>query len=142
MSRLAWYYMNDDPLYHAANVSKDAMVMLVQRLLRQNQDQLQLYQSMLNKPGFVSQFTDQLLELRQSGLQQHDLEAIQGNLKNAQTLVYKLHDLTLIGDQLDAILAERGQYLNSDLLLALKVYLNTDKADLSHHQFLLIDMRK
>lgn len=137
LSRLAWYYMNDDPLYHAANVSKDAMVMLVQRLLRQNQDQLQLYQSMLNKPGFVSQFTDQLLELRQSGLQQHDLEAIQGNLKNAQTLVYKLHDLTLIGDQLDAILAERGQYLNSDLLLALKVYLNTDKADLSHHQFFI-----
>lgn len=137
LSRLAWYYMNDDPLYHAANVSKDAMVMLVQRLLRQNQDQLQLYQSMLNKPGFVSQFTDQLLELRQSGLQQHDLEAIQGNLKNAQTLVYKLHDLTLIGDQLDAILAERDQYLNSDLLLALKVYLNTDKADLSHHQFFI-----
>ncbi|RRG18089.1 ATP-dependent deoxyribonuclease subunit B [Weissella viridescens] len=137
LSRLAWYYMNDDPLYHAANVSKDAMVMLVQRLLRQNKDQLQLYQSMLNKPGFVSQFTDQLLELRQSGLQQHDLEAIQGDIKNAQTLVYKLHDLTLIGDQLDAILAERGQYLNSDLLLALKVYLNTDKADLSHHQFFI-----
>ncbi|MBS0949622.1 PD-(D/E)XK nuclease family protein [Weissella minor] len=137
LSRLAWYYMSEDPIYHTANVSKDALLMLVQRLLRKNQADLQLYKSMLNKPGFVSKFTDQLMELRQAGLQKTDLEAIQGDVKNAQTLLYKLHDLTLIGDQLDAVLAERGQYLSSDLLLALKVYLNTDKVNLQHHQFFI-----
>ncbi|MBM7617633.1 ATP-dependent helicase/nuclease subunit B [Weissella uvarum] len=137
LSRLAWYYMNEDPIYQAANVSKDALLMLVQYLLQKNQADLQLYGSMLNKAGFVSQFTDQLLELRQSGLSADDLTEIQNDLQAAQTLVYKLHDLTLIGEQLDAVLAERGQYLNSDLLLALKVYLNTDKPDLTHHQFFI-----
>ena len=37
LSRLAWYYMQNDPIYRQANLSATGMTMLVQSLLREHQ---------------------------------------------------------------------------------------------------------
>lgn len=137
LSRLSWYYMQNDPLYYEANLSTNAMVMLVEHLLKEYQDDLVLYQNMLTKQGFVSQFAQQLLEVKQSGVTWNKLKEIAHNLSAEQTLARKLKDLALIGQALDDNLTNRGQYLNSELLTALKVFLATDKVDLKHHYFFI-----
>ena len=139
LSRLAWYYMQNDPIYQQANLSQNGLTMLVQTLLQQHQDELQLYGNLLSKQGFIGQFTTQLLELKQSGLSWDDVTAMADGLTNQETLQMKLHDLATIGRPLETELTQRGQYLSSDLLLALKVYLATEKTDISHHYFFIND---
>ncbi|MCW0953696.1 PD-(D/E)XK nuclease family protein [Weissella ceti] len=137
LSRLAWYYMQDDALYQNANVSKDGLAMLVQRLLRDAKDELALYGNMLSKPGFISQFTDQLLEIKQANLSWDEVTALSEDDQTPETLQRKMHDLSLIGERLEDYLQKQGRYLNSDLLQALKLFLRTDKVDLSKHHFFI-----
>ena len=139
LSRLAWYYMQNDSIYQQANLSQNGLTMLVQTLLQQHQDELQLYGNLLTKQGFIGQFTTQLLELKQSGLSWGDVTAMADGLTNQETLQMKLHDLATVGRSLETELTQRGQYLSSDLLLALKVYLATEKTDISHHYFFIND---
>lgn len=51
LSRLAWYYMQNDPIYRQANLSATGMTMLVQSLLREHQTELELYGNLLTKQG-------------------------------------------------------------------------------------------
>ena len=139
LSRLAWYYMQNDPIYQQANLSQNGLTMLVQTLLQQHKAELKLYGNLLTKQGFIGQFTTQLLELKQSGLSWDDVTDIADKLTNQETLQMKLYDLATIGQSLEDELAQRGQYLSSDLLLALKVYLATEKTDISHHYFFIND---
>lgn len=139
LSRLAWYYMQNDPLYQQATMSQNGLTMLVQTLLQKNKDELELYGNLLSKQGFIGQFTTQLLELKQSGLSWSEVNDMADDLNNQETLQMKLHDLSTIGQALDDELTARDQYLSSDLLLALRVYLATDKTDISHHYFLIND---
>lgn len=137
LSRLAWYYMQDDVLYQKANVSKDGLTMLVQRLLRDAKDELALYGNMLSKPGFISQFADQLLEIKQANLSWDEVITLSDDTNTPETLRRKMHDLSLIGQRLEDYLQKQGRYLNSDLLQALKLFLHTDKVDLSKHHFFI-----
>ncbi len=137
LSRLAWYYMQDDPIYRQANLSATGMTMLVQAFLREHQDELVLYGSLLTKQGFISQFASQILELKQAGLTWPEVREMAENLSGQGTLQMKLQDLALIGEALDQELANRGQYLNSELLTALRVYLATEKTDTSHHYYFI-----
>lgn len=137
LSRLAWYYMNDDALYQNANVSKDGLAMLVQRLLRDAKDELALYGNMLSKPGFISQFADQLLEIKQANLSWDEVVELSEDANTPETLRRKMHDLSLIGKRLEDYLQKQGRYLSSDLLQALKLFLHTDKVNLSKHHFFI-----
>lgn len=139
LSRLAWYYMQNDPLYQRATMSQNGLTMLVQTLLQKNKKSLELYGNLLSKQGFIGQFTTQLLELKQSGVRWSEVNEMADQLTNQETLQMKLHDLATIGIDLDNELMQREQYLSSDLLLALRVYLATGKTDISHHYFLIND---
>jgi len=137
LSRLAWYYMQNDPIYQRANLSATGMTMLVQSLLREHQDDLQLYGNLLQKQGFISQFTNQILELKQTGMTWASVREMSAALVQHGTLQMKLHDLALIGEALDTELGQRNQYLSSELLTALRVYLATEKTDVSHHYYFI-----
>ncbi|TVV33297.1 ATP-dependent deoxyribonuclease subunit B [Weissella cibaria] len=137
LSRLAWYYMQNDPIYRQANLSATGMTMLVQSLLREHQTELELYGNLLTKQGFISQFASQILELKQAGLSWQEVRDMADALTQQGTLQMKLHDLALIGEALDQELATRNQYLSSQLLAALRVYLATEKTDVSHHYYFI-----
>lgn len=137
LSRLAWYYMQDDPIYRQSNLSENGLVMLVQRLLAENVDQLEQYQGMLGKQGFISQFSKQLLELKQSGLTWNGVRQMAQDLSDQVVLQRKLNDFALIGEALDQEMAERGQYLSSELLTALKLFLATSRIDIKNHYFFI-----
>ncbi|MDR3241903.1 MAG: PD-(D/E)XK nuclease family protein [Lactobacillaceae bacterium] len=135
LSRLAWFYMNDTKLYKHANVSPEALAMLIQDQLKKHQDELQLYGNLLTKQGFISQFASQILELKQSGLQWADVEQMAEALASEVVLQQKLHDLALIGRALDQELGARDQFLSSDMLGVLKAFLLRGERDLSQQYF-------
>lgn len=137
LSRLSWYYMKNDPLYQQANLSSNGMVMLVQRLLVERADQLEQYAGLLGKQGFIKQFAKQLLELKESGLSWDEVTAMAAALDGQVVLQHKLNDLALIGRALDQELKERNQYLSSELLTALGLFLKTDQIDLSQQHFFI-----
>lgn len=136
LSRLAWYYMQDDPIYRKSTMSENGLTMLVQWLLNQHQDELKQYGGLLNKQGFITQFTKQLLELQQAGLSWTDVAKLAEQVDGV-VLQNKLHDLAVIGAALQVELQNRDQYLSSELLTALKLYLNTARADVAHHYFFI-----
>ncbi len=136
LSRLAWFYMNEDPLYRKANLSDNAMTMIMTALLNAARDDLQLYGSLVEKPGFIAQFSAQLLELQQSGLSWDDVAQLSTDLQATRVVLSrKLHDLALIGRQFSATLGKRDQYLTSNLLGIFERFLFNDGADLAQHHF-------
>ena len=135
LSRLAWYYMNETKLYQRANLSPEALVMLIQSLLNEHQTELKLYGNLLNKQGFISQMANQIQEIKQAGLTWADVQDMADNLDDEPVLQNKLLDLTLIGTNLDVELGRRNQFLSSDLLGVLKQYLLRDEVDLSSQYF-------
>ncbi|AEJ23385.1 ATP-dependent helicase/deoxyribonuclease subunit B [Weissella koreensis KACC 15510] len=135
LSRLAWYYMNETKLYQRANLSPEALVMLIQSLLNEHQTELKLYGNLLNKQGFISQMASQIQEIKQAGLTWDEVQAMADNLDDEPVLQNKLLDLVLIGTNLDDELGQRNQFLNSDLLGVLKQYLLRGEVDLSSQYF-------
>lgn len=135
LSRLAWYYMNETKLYQRANLSPEALVMLIQSLLNEHQNELKLYGNLLNKQGFISQMASQIQELKQAELTWDEIQTIAANLDNEPVLQNKLLDVALIGANLDAELGRRNQFLSSDLLGVLKQYLLRGEVDLSSQYF-------
>ncbi|MBC6498338.1 PD-(D/E)XK nuclease family protein [Weissella confusa] len=69
-------------------------------LLREHQDELVLYGSLLTKQGFISQFASQILELKQAGLTWPEVREMAENLSGQGTLQMKLQDLALIGNHI------------------------------------------
>lgn len=135
LSRLVWYYMNDTSLYQRANLSPEAVTMLVQSLLQQHQDELQLYGNLLGKQGFISQMAAQIQEIKASGLTWDDVNQISAELDQEVVLQQKLHDVALIGSALDAELGRRDQFVSQDLLQVLKIFLEQGQRDLTHQYF-------
>ncbi|QIL50246.1 ATP-dependent helicase [Weissella coleopterorum] len=135
LSRLAWYYMNETKLYQSANLSPEALVMLVQSLLNQHRSELKLYGNLLNKQGFISQMANQIQELKQAGLTWDEVQMIADQLNDEPVLQSKLLDLAMIGMNLDQELGRRNQFLSSDLLGVLKQYLLRGEVDLSDQYF-------
>lgn len=85
-----------------------ARIILLEEIIRQNRDQLQLFGTVAQRPGFVSQLDATLRELRQHGHSGQSLRTLAATetVTSDAVLPAKLHDLALL---LDAWNAEIGR---------------------------------
>ncbi|MFK5675521.1 PD-(D/E)XK nuclease family protein [Ligilactobacillus sp. LYQ60] len=93
VSRLAWYFLRDDPAMQRSMFSNAGLTMLVSDLLQQiPATQLRVFAGERNHPGFAKQLATQLIELRQGGFTPADLQALQSQVTDP-ALQAKLADL-------------------------------------------------
>ena len=96
VSRLAWYFLRNDPAMQQSMFSSAGLTMLVSDLLQQiPATQLRVFAGERNHPGFAKQLANQLIELRQGGFTPADLQILQDQVTDS-TLQAKLADLTTV----------------------------------------------
>ncbi|MTV81375.1 PD-(D/E)XK nuclease family protein [Secundilactobacillus folii] len=133
LTRLAWYFMKNEPAYQLPRISQAGMNMLVYQAILDHQDELRLFAGEADRPGFISLLTRQLLELKTGRVTVSDLQQVAEKLTGTSAdLDAKLHDLVLIYDSFETAMVNK-YVANTDLLNQLSGYLSN--VDLSHAHF-------
>lgn len=122
-SRLAWYLLQDQPIFNQVQLTDSGLSMLIQKLLIEHQDRLQIYRGEVYQQGFIHKLRDLFREFRQGQLVQEDLESIIDSLPGEdttdQTFAQKLEEITFIYERYNEVLL--GKYIEKeDVLDALK----------------------
>ena len=135
-TRLAWFFMKNEPVYQIPRISTAGLNMLIYQIIQSHADELTIFRGEVDRPGFVSQLTAQLAELKVGQVTAADLMSAIGQLStNNADLQAKLHDLMIIYEAFEQQML--GKYVeNTDLLNQLADFLAT-KIDLKHAHFYL-----
>jgi len=135
-SRLAWYFMKNEPIYQVPRLSKAGVGMLIDRIILEHQDELTVFNGEQTQPGFIQQLASQFDELQKGRISAEDLakltDEVNGDENSTVDLTAKMHDLSIIYTAFEEEML--GNYVDSNTLMqALCEYLATQ--DLSHMVF-------
>ncbi len=120
-TRLAWYLMKNEAAYQVPRLSAAGIDMLLYRILKQHQPELQLFGGEVTQTGFITQLAREVNELQVANLQPEDLQTLAQQTTSGD-LGAKLHDLAIV--YADFIEATAGKYLKpADVLAQLNAYL-------------------
>ncbi|PWG00561.1 PD-(D/E)XK nuclease family protein [Levilactobacillus bambusae] len=134
MSRLAWYFMKNEPVYQVPRLSTAGTNMLLYQIIKAHQAELTVFRGEVERPGFLTQLTQQLGQLKVGRITAADLVDVVNGMDddNPAALQGKLHDLLIIYQAFEE--ATTGQFIdNADILNQLTRFLITE--DLSHAHF-------
>jgi len=132
-SRLAWFYLKDRPVYQKPRLNSGNNTLLVAKLLQDHREELNLYQSEVDHPGFIAQLSAQLNELTLGRITADDLTQLNGTNDARNPNPKKFADLALLLQDYQAQLSQLVTPAN--LMSALVEELTT--RDLSHTYFYL-----
>ncbi|WP_412989282.1 PD-(D/E)XK nuclease family protein [Pediococcus siamensis] len=137
-SRLAWYFMKNEPVYQIPRLSKAGVGMLIDRIILEHQDELTVFNGEQTQTGFIQQLASQFDELQKGRISAEDFEKmtqeINGNEDATIDLTAKMHDLAIIYTAFEEEML--GNYVDSNTLMrALCEYLA--EQDLSQMVFFL-----
>jgi len=130
-TRLAWFFMKNEPIYQLPRISPAGLNMLIYQIIQSHADELTIFRGEVTRPGFISQLTAQLAEFRVGQVTAGDLtEAINQLAPSNADLQAKLHDLLIIYEAFETQMT--GKYVaNTDLLNQLADIL-AKRVDLTH----------
>lgn len=95
--RLAWYFLQDDPVYQQTMITDSGMTMLMRQVLREERDHLQVYRGECEHNGFIRRMVDQVTELRKAKIvPDHLKEMLENGHFSRRDMELKLYDLWLI----------------------------------------------
>lgn len=132
-SRLAWFFLKNEPVYQQPRLDRASNTMLVAKLLQTHTSELRVYAGEVSRPGFIAQLADQLSELQLGRITGQALDGIVQQLPPKDRRLPKMQDLALL---LHAYEEAVGPYVTTpSLLTALEAKLAS--LDLSHTAFVL-----
>ncbi|KRK73291.1 PD-(D/E)XK nuclease family protein [Lacticaseibacillus nasuensis] len=127
-TRLAWFFLKNDPVYQQPRLDAAANTMLVAKLLQAHQSELRAYAGEVSHPGFISALARQLLELQLGRISATDLSQLVATMPASDHQQAKFADLAIL---LGAYEQAVGPYVTTaSLLVALSAKLAT--SDLTH----------
>lgn len=140
-SRLAWFLLRDTPAFQAPRLSKIGMTMLTSQVAQLHADELHLYASEIQRPGFIQKLTDQLEELKSANISATDfkeiLERIEQDNNPAVNQVWlaKMRDVAIIYQAYEEQL-KKNFLGNNELYSQLVAYLRSNPAVARMHFFI------
>lgn len=135
-SRLAWYFMKNEPIYQVPRLSRAGVGMLIDRIILEHQDELTVFNGEQTQTGFIQQLASQFDELQKGRISAENFETMTQEVNGDETstidLTAKMHDLSIIYTAFEEEML--GNYVdNNALMRALCEFL--DKQDLSQMSF-------
>lgn len=120
-SRLAWYYLQDTAAFNQPQLTETGLSMLVQKLLRDNEESLTIFRGESHQMGFVEKLTRLFMEMRNGRVDSTDLEALLEQIDSKETqgdFKQKIIDIQLLFQAfMDQLI---GKYIEKeDILQAL-----------------------
>ena len=131
-SRLAWYFLKDAQIALPEILDDAASIMLLEQIVRQNQDKLKLFTDEQINQGSLKQLYQAILTLKQGSL---DLDDIDVEDSDEETKL-KIHDLKIVYEVFVERLANKFA-TKDEMQFILNQYLV--KADLQNYSFYFSD---
>lgn len=114
-SRLAWYLLQNKPIYQQPQLTESGLSMLLTKILQEKEDELTIYRGASQEIGFVERLVKLFSEFRNGKIAPSDLVAMLEANEDQDTsndFKLKLQDLHLIYSEYDKRLA--GSYLERE----------------------------
>lgn len=115
-NRLAWYLLQDHPVFNTATLSDTGFAMLIQSILLDKKEELTIYQGAAKQSGFIEQLVEFFKEARRGNIQAADLR-LDAEITDPQqqTLALKLQDIFVIYNAFNEAL--EGHYVDQEDVL-------------------------
>ncbi|TDM03775.1 helicase-exonuclease AddAB subunit AddB [Macrococcus carouselicus] len=113
--RLAWRIMSEEGGLSEEMISGSGIEMLVHMILKEQQDNLQLFRSSARYYGFSQKVTEAIKDFKKYGVDAETLQILSADGTLPVRTQHKLHDIALIYDLLEKSLA--GHYTQSEDIL-------------------------
>src|SRR5690625_1465789 len=130
-SRLAWYLLQNKPIYQHPQLTDSGLGMLVKKILQEEEQNLTIFRGASQQTGFIERLVTLFSELRNGKISPVDLIEIASNVENDRSLKnndfkQKIDDLSLLFRKYDEALKEK--YIErEDLFHELIEYFKTNK---------------
>lgn len=79
-TRLAWYYLQNEEVYQAEQLSEASHLMLIRQILLEQADFLKIFKGEITKSGFIQQLSDLFNELEAGKVESSDLNSLVAQL--------------------------------------------------------------
>lgn len=112
-SRLAWYLLQDKPIYQQSQLSESGLSMLMKKILQKEEENLTIFRGASHEEGFVQRLVSLFSELRNGKIIPSDLEEMISEEKQEDDdFKYKMQDLSLIYKEYNQLL--KGKYIEQE----------------------------
>ena len=133
LTRLGWYFLNQRPHHSYQQLDDSGVNMLIYQIIRDHHDDLILFQTEADQPGFVLKLAQQINEMQTSQISADDLARIAKNSKDWDAdLRQKTHDFIVIYRAFER--ATYHKYISKAGVLE-RLCENLRHRDLSHDYF-------
>lgn len=98
-TRLAWFFLKDDPLFQKKQLSDAGISMVIRKILLEKEEELILFRKEVDKDGFISQLTDLFKELKAGRITPQELRTSPTLANNSvrQTDIHiKMEELSIL----------------------------------------------
>lgn len=130
-SRLAWYLLQNKPIYQRPQLTESGLAMLLKRILQDEEGNLTIFRGASQETGFIERLVTLFMELRNGKITPEDLLDIardeEGNNEiSERDFKRKMHDLSLLYEKYAENLS--GKYVErEDLYQELIKYIKQQK---------------
>jgi ATP-dependent helicase/nuclease subunit B len=131
-SRLAWYLLQDHPIYQQPQLTESGLAMLVKKILQEEEENLSIFRGASQETGFIERLVTLFMELRNGKISPEDLVEItlldEKDELSERDFNRKMNDLSLLYQKYDKRL--KGKYVEKeDLYKELIQYVSDRKKD-------------
>lgn len=132
-SRLAWYLLQNKPIYQKPQLTESGLAMLIKTILQEEEEQLTIFKGASQQTGFIERLVRLFMELRNGKVTPNDLMDISTKYVYeddvaVQDFKRKMNDLSLIYQRYDERLSNK--YVEKeDLYSELITYIKTQKSN-------------
>ena len=111
-SRLAWYLLQDQPIYQRPQLTESGLGMLMKRILEEEEQQLSIFRGASQEIGFIERLVTLFMELRNGRISPADLDNIALKYKGTDKITErdfnrKMNDLSLLYKKYDENLEDK-----------------------------------
>lgn len=112
IERLAWYLLQDQPVYQRPQLTSTGMNMMLQQIIKENENDLKIFNRQVHEQGFIEKLTHLFTEFRQGNILPETLDEMMAELdvkEDEETsesadfykknLLVKLEDLSILYDK-------------------------------------------
>lgn len=116
-SRLAWYLLQNKPIYQRPQLTESGLAMLVKRILQEEEQNLTIYRGTSQQIGFIERLVTLFSELRNGRINPEDLNELTNKEEVFESIGTddfdrKMHDLSLLYRKYDQAL--KGKYIERE----------------------------
>lgn len=141
-SRLAWYLLQNKPIYQRPQLTETGLGMLIKDILQQEEENLTIFKGASQQTGFITRLVKLFLEFRNGKVTPSDLLIMENNERleskiNQEDFTRKMSDIAILYQKYDERLSDK--FLEKEDLFSELIAYIKDQKSLFENTTIIVD---